>query len=219
MQIVLLGAPGSGKGTMADDLVRFFKVPHISTGEIFRQNIKDKTPLGLAASQYISGGALVPDEVTISMVAERLAQPSCAGGFMLDGFPRTVAQAEALTAILSKLNLPLTVVINLDVMVETIIERLSSRRICSVCGRGYNTDSIPPKVEGICDVCGGALIQREDDKPATIQERLATYRRETEPLISYYSKLGLLVTIDNEGEVGSSLEIVKDTINQRAAKV
>jgi len=219
MQIVLLGAPGSGKGTLAADLVKMYGLPHISTGDIFRQNIKGKTPLGLTASEYISKGELVPDEVTIAMVADRLAQPSCANGFMLDGFPRTVAQAEALTAILANLGQTLTAVLNLEVKEETIIERLSSRRVCADCGRGYNIVSIPSKVAGICDDCGGQLIQRDDDKPETIKNRLQTYRRQTEPLIGYYQEQGLLVTIDNEGEVGSTNDEVKAILDERSAKV
>lgn len=217
MQIVLLGAPGSGKGTLAADLVRFYHLPHISTGDIFRQNIKSKTPLGLTASEYISKGELVPDEVTIAMVADRLEQPSCADGFMLDGFPRTVAQAEALSTILAAMGKALTVVLNLEVKEQTIIDRLSSRRVCANCGRGYNVVSIPPKVAGVCDDCGGTLIQREDDKPETIKNRLQTYRRQTEPLIGYYRQQGLLVTIDNEGVVGSTNDQVIAILDERSA--
>lgn len=218
MHIVLLGAPGSGKGTLAADLVRFYGLPHISTGDIFRQNIKEKTPLGQTASQYINKGALVPDEVTIAMVADRLSHPSCAAGFMLDGFPRTVAQAEALAAILASMNKSLTAVINLDVKEQTIIDRLSCRRVCANCGRGYNIVSIPSKVEGICDVCGGKLVQRDDDKPETVIERLQTYRRQTEPLIDYYRQLGLLVTIDNEGDVGAINDTVRAALDERVAQ-
>jgi len=217
MQIVLLGAPGSGKGTLAADLVKMYGLPHISTGDIFRQNIKEKTPLGLTASEFISKGELVPDEVTIAMVADRLAQPSCANGFLLDGFPRTVAQAEALSAILSGMGNSLTAVLNLEVKEETVIERLSSRRVCASCGRGYNIVSLPSKVEGICDDCGGKLIQREDDKPETIMNRLQTYRRQTEPLISYYHQQGLLVNINNEGAVGSTNDEVKAILDKRSA--
>lgn len=203
---------------MAKDLVKVYGMPHISTGDIFRQNIREQTKLGQAASQYISNGELVPDEVTIAMVADRLSQPSCADGFMLDGFPRTVAQAEALTAMLDSMGISLTAVVNLEVKEQTVIDRLSGRRVCSVCGRGYNLESIPPKVEGICDDCGGALVLRDDDKPETVIHRLATYRRETEPLIEYYSQRGLLVTIDNEGDIGSSLDDVLAALDERVAQ-
>ena len=218
MQIILLGAPGSGKGTLAADLVRIYNMPHISTGDIFRQNIKAKTELGQTASKYINSGALVPDEVTIAMVADRLAQPSCAAGFLLDGFPRTVAQAEALTSILADLNMALTAVLNLEVKEQTVIDRLSGRRVCAGCGQGYNVVSIPPKVDGICDLCGGKLVQRDDDKPETVMERLQTYRRQTEPLIGYYSRLGLLEIVDNEGAVGSTTEAVCKILDARLAQ-
>jgi adenylate kinase len=213
MQIVLLGAPGSGKGTLAVTLAEIYQLPHISTGDIFRQNIKDNTPLGLEARQYIDSGALVPDQVTIAMVANRLAHPSCAAGFILDGFPRTVAQAEALTAILAEKHMPLSAVLNLIVSEKSILERLSGRRLCTSCGRGYNIHSMPSKVDGLCDDCGGKLIQRDDDKPATVLERLATYNRQTAPLIGYYAGLGLLIEVNNEGAVNASTAFVQAALN------
>jgi adenylate kinase len=203
MQLILLGPPGSGKGTLAGDLARQYQIPHISTGDIFRQNIQAGTPLGQQASQYLSTGALVPDELTIALIEDRLGQSDCAGGFLLDGFPRTLPQAEALDRIMQHLNKSLTAVINLQVSDETIISRLSGRRLCSGCGRGYNLKSIPPRQEGICDVCGQSLIQRADDQAETVLKRLATYARQTEPLISHYRARRQLIDIDNEGSISA----------------
>ena len=209
MQIILLGPPGSGKGTLAADLVRQYDLEHLSTGDIFRQNIKEKTPLGLNASEYIHAGKLVPDEVTIAMVADRLNQPQQGKGFLFDGFPRTVAQAEALGSIFNEKDTPLTAVINLVVSEETIINRLSNRRLCASCGRGYNVISIRPKVENVCDQCGGKLIQREDDKPETIRIRLETYRNQTEPLIEYYRAADRLIDIDNAGSIQARTKLAQ----------
>ncbi len=208
MQLVLLGPPGSGKGTLAVDLIRLYHLPYISTGDIFRKNIKEKTPLGNQAAQYLSSGGLVPDEVTIAMVADYLAQPACAVGFMLDGFPRTINQAEALTAILETMNKPLSKVINLDASQETILVRLAGRRVCSKCSRVYNVNTMPSKIEGVCDTCGGQVIQRNDDHVETVLNRLETYRLQTEPLIEYYSKLGVLVTIDSNKSIEQILPAV-----------
>ncbi|NCA98830.1 MAG: adenylate kinase [Clostridia bacterium] len=216
MRLILLGAPGSGKGTMAADLVREYQIPHISTGDIFRQNIKANTPLGQEANQYIQQGALVPDTLTIAMVADRLEQADCQRGFLLDGFPRTVAQAEALTELLAKRQIALNAVIELELSDESILSRLTGRRVCSSCGRTYNTDSCRPQKEGICDVCGGALYQRDDDKPETIRQRLAHYYHLTLPLSDYYEQKKLLVRINNEGEVGSSLPAVLSALKERS---
>ena len=218
MQIVLLGPPGSGKGTLASDLIRIYKIPHISTGDIFRKNIKEKTPLGLEAEHFIQQGKLVPDSVTIGMVEDRLSQPDCTAGFMLDGFPRTLPQARALTAVLERRQQPLTAVLNVIVSDKTVIERLSSRRVCSGCGRSYNIFSLIPKVEGICDVCGGKIIQRDDDKPDTILQRLRTYYEQTLPLVQYYKDLRQLIEVDNEGAVGSSLAFVKNQLDASLAQ-
>ncbi len=216
MRLVLLGAPGSGKGTMATDLVREFAIPHISTGDIFRQNIKAGTPLGLEANSYIQQGALVPDAVTIAMVADRLAQADCQAGFLLDGFPRTVAQAEALDRILDQQQMPLQAVIDLQVSDESVLERLGGRMVCPGCGKTYNLSSLAPRVAGICDACGTALIQREDDKPETIRKRLANYYAQTLPVSRYYQEKGLLTAINNEGEVGSALPQVLAVLRQAA---
>jgi len=218
MQLILLGAPGSGKGTLAADLIKLYQIPHISTGDIFRKNIKENTPLGLEAKQYISSGGLVPDSVTIAMVADYLAQPDCANGFMLDGFPRTLPQAEALTAILAEKKLPLTAVLNLQAAEQTIIDRLAGRRVCNSCGRVYNVKSFPTKIEGVCDVCGGTVIQRDDDKPQTVLNRLETYKDQTAPLVGYYDGLGLLINVDSDSGVSASLEILKNALDKLIAR-
>lgn len=213
MQLILLGPPGSGKGTLASDLVLKYAIPHISTGDIFRLNIKEQTELGQRASTFINSGALVPDDITIAMVADRLCQPDCADGFLLDGFPRTLAQAEALNAMEPVVRHPIDLVINVKCSDEIILKRLSNRRICSGCGRGYNLVSMPPLTPDRCDDCGQPLIQRVDDLPATIRHRLNTYYVQTEPLIDFYTKAGLLFEIDNEGPVGSTLDEVQSRLD------
>jgi len=187
MRIVMLGPPGAGKGTYASRLTVKLGIPHISTGDMVREEIKKQTELGKKIKEYSDRGALVPDEIIIRLLAERLRKPNCAKGFILDGFPRTINQAEALEKI-AKIDLA----INLNVPDEIIITRLSNRLICSKCGAIYNLLTLKPKKEGICDKCGGNLYQREDDKPEVIKERLNVYRRQTAPLIEYYSKKGLL---------------------------
>jgi adenylate kinase len=213
MQLILLGPPGSGKGTLAVDLASDYKIPHISTGDIFRQNIRDNTPLGQEASAYIKGGALVPDTLTIALVADRLDHPDCRDGFLLDGFPRTEAQAQALTGLLAERRLPLTAALNLVVADDVILRRLSGRRLCKTCGRGYNIHTIPSRVPGICDACGGPLIQREDDNPETIQQRLRTYYLQTEPLIGYYRDQGVLIDINNEGSIESCMAAARKALD------
>lgn len=215
MRLILLGAPGSGKGTMATDLAKEFQIPHISTGDIFRLNIKNKTALGLEADTFIQQGALVPDSVTIAMVADRLNQPDCRTGFLLDGFPRTVEQADALKTMLRDCGCKLTAVVELELSDEEIIGRLTTRRVCTGCGKTYNLDSNRPQHEGVCDDCKGDLYQREDDKPETIRKRLVNYNNQTMPLSDYYQKQGLLVRINNEGEVGSSLPAVLAALKDR----
>lgn len=213
MHLILLGPPGSGKGTLAAELLLKYEIPHISTGDIFRRNIREKTVLGQRADNYLSTGALVPDDVTIDMVADRLSQPDCENGFLLDGFPRTLVQAQALADMPEIVRHPIDLAINVKVSDETILERLSNRRICSGCGRSYNLVSIPPRAPDRCDDCGQPLIQRVDDLPATIKQRLQTYHAQTEPLIEYYKSAGLLFEIDNEGPVGSSLDEVQSRLN------
>mgnify|MGYP000938058090 FL=1 len=201
MRIILMGPPGAGKGTQAALLVDHYKIPHISTGDMFREAIKQGTPLGLKAKEYMDAGALVPDEVTIGIVADRLAQDDCANGFLLDGFPRTAAQADALAKILSDLNINLDGVVNIEVPEEVLLERLTGRRVCKQCAATFHTVFNPPKVQGICDKCGGELFQRSDDTIETAQNRLKVYNEQTEPLIAYYSRQGLLKRIEGDGEI------------------
>ena len=192
MKLVVLGAPGAGKGTQAVILSEKLKVPHISTGDIFRSNIKDGTPLGKLAKQYIDSGALVPDDVTIGIVKDRLQKPDCENGFILDGFPRTIAQAQSLDDILSSMGTKLDSVLDLEVKDEVIVQRLSGRRVCPDCSASYHIDFNPPKKDTICDNCGAKLIQREDDREQTVINRLKTYHAQTEPLIGYYREKGIL---------------------------
>lgn len=198
MHIILVGPPGAGKGTQAAKLVDEFGVPHIATGDMFRSAIKNKTPLGKKAKEYIDQGQLVPDEVTIGIIEERLSEDDCQEGFILDGFPRTVAQADALNDILTDLNIELDVVLNIEVSEEEVVKRLSGRRICSECGASYHLEFNPPQDENTCDKCNGKLYQRDDDEPETIKERLEVYKDQTEPLINYYEETGILESIDGE---------------------
>ncbi|NLP43415.1 MAG: adenylate kinase [Peptococcaceae bacterium] len=201
MRIILMGPPGAGKGTQAELLIEHYKIPHISTGDMFREAIKQETPLGLKAKEYMDAGALVPDEVTIGIVADRLAQADCSKGFLLDGFPRTAAQADALAKILSDLNISLDGVINLEVAEKILLERLTGRRVCKQCAATFHTVFNPPKIQEVCDKCGGELFQRSDDTIETARNRLKVYNEQTEPLIAYYSKQGLLKSIQGDGEI------------------
>jgi adenylate kinase len=191
MKLVFLGPPGAGKGTLAALAKEAFGVVHISTGDIFRANIKNGTPLGLKVKAILDSGGLVPDETTIEIVKDRLAQADCKAGYLLDGFPRTVVQAEAL-AKFEKLD----AVVNFVLKDEEIVARLSGRRVCKACGTGFHLTSLPPKKAGVCDKCGGELIQRKDDEPASIEERLKVYAANTQPLIDWYQQKGLLKDID-----------------------
>ncbi len=197
MKLIILGAPGSGKGTSATVLREKYNLAHISTGDIFRANIKGGTPLGLEAKSYIDAGKLVPDSVTINMVADRLNEDDCAKGYILDGFPRTIAQAEALDEILSKKNEKIDAVLSIVVDDEIIKDRVSSRRVCEKCGASFNVRFKPTKVEGVCDVCGGNVVQRADDNEETVAARLETYYKNTQPLIDFYAKKDLIVEGDN----------------------
>ena len=196
MKIIMLGAPGAGKGTRAKQIADKYSIPHISTGDIFRANIKNGTELGKKAKQYMDQGALVPDELTCDLVMDRIQQDDCKNGFVLDGFPRTIPQAEALDAALGKINEKMDYAIDVDVPDENIVNRMSGRRACLNCGATYHLISIPPKVEGICDRCGSEIVLREDDKPETVQKRLKVYHEQTQPLIDYYKNQGILKSVD-----------------------
>ncbi|AFD00101.1 Adenylate kinase [Methanocella conradii HZ254] len=201
MQIVLFGPPGAGKGTQAKYISEEFNVPHISTGDILRENVREGTALGKKAKAYMDKGELVPDAILIDIVKDRLQKPDTKKGFLLDGFPRTLRQAEALDAILDDINKSIDVVVNVDVGDNEIIRRLSGRRTCRSCQATYHVRANPPKVPGICDQCGGELYQRADDTEAAIKHRIEVYKKQTQPLIEYYKKKGLLVDIDGEREI------------------
>lgn len=196
MRIVLLGAPGAGKGTQAARINKKFGIAHISTGDILRANVKEETPLGLEAKGYMDKGALVPDELVIKLVEDRLAKDDLKSGFMLDGFPRTVDQAEKLDAILDKLGVKLDTVVNIDIDTGLLVERITGRRTCKDCKAGYHIQNQKPKKEGVCDECGGQLIQRKDDTKETVENRLQVYESQTAPLIEFYGKKGIRKDID-----------------------
>ncbi|MCM3181052.1 adenylate kinase [Cytobacillus horneckiae] len=202
MNLVLMGLPGAGKGTQAERIVEKYGIPHISTGDMFRAAIKDETELGLQAKSFMDKGELVPDEVTIGIVHERLGKPDCEKGFLLDGFPRTVAQAEALENILSDLSRRINFVINIDVDQEILMERLTGRRICKSCGATYHLVFNPPAKEGECDRCGGELYQRADDNEATVKNRLEVNIKQTKPLLDFYEQKGYLRNINGQQEIG-----------------
>ena len=205
MNIVLMGPPGAGKGTQADVMARNLFVLHISTGDIFRANIKAGTELGQLANQYISKGDLVPDEVTLAMIKDRLAEDDCAKGFILDGLPRTIGQADALEAILAEQGKQLDKVVNIDVPEELLIARLCGRRVCRNCSQTYHLENNPPTEAGRCDECGGELYQRADDSEETIKNRLEVYRAQSEPLIAYYEQKGLLLSINGNQTINNVL--------------
>ena len=196
MKIIMLGAPGAGKGTQAKMIADKYQIPHISTGDIFRANIKNGTELGKEAKKYMDQGLLVPDELTVKILLDRVAQPDCANGYVLDGFPRTIPQAEVLDKALTELNDKIDYAINVDVPDENIVKRLSGRRACVACGATYHIEHIPPKKEGVCDKCGETLILRDDDKPETVLNRLKVYHDQTQPLIDFYTKKGVLKSVD-----------------------
>jgi len=213
MRMILLGPPGAGKGTQAANLSIALKIPHISTGDIFRANIKEGTPLGVLAKTYIDAGKLVPDDVTIGIVEKRLENKDCVNGFLMDGFPRTIPQAEKFDAMLEKMGRSVDLVINIEVPDDLIVKRMSGRRMCS-CGRTYHVDNNPPQKEGICDACGNKLYIREDDREETVKERLKTYHQQTSPLIDYYRKKGILVNVDGTKSIDDTsreiLELIKN---------
>jgi len=200
-RVVLLGAPGAGKGTQAKMLIDRFKIPQISTGDILRKAVADGTPLGKEAKVIMDAGGLVSDKIVLGLVEERIKQPDCKSGFILDGFPRNTAQAEALDKILSGMNMPLTVALNIDVDLNDLLKRLTGRRTCKSCQQMYNIFFSPPKKDGACDKCGGQLFQRDDDKEATIKKRLEVYQQQTAPLIDYYSKKKIMKTVMGVGSI------------------
>lgn len=206
--MLLLGPPGAGKGTQAARLAEKLKIPHISTGDMFRRAMAEGTPLGLVAKSYMERGQLVPDDVTIGLVQERLGAEDCAAGFLLDGFPRTVAQADALEKILRELGRPLDRAVNLVVPDEKLIERAVGRRVCPNCGATYHVVYNPPRQEGICDVCGHPLRQRDDDREETVRRRLEVYYQQTEPLIKYYERAGLLENVNGDQDMDSVLRSI-----------
>ena len=210
MKIIMLGAPGAGKGTQAKMIADKYSIPHISTGDIFRANIKNGTELGKKAKEYMDKGLLVPDELTVDLVIDRVAQDDCANGYVLDGFPRTIPQAESLDKALTERNEKIDYAINVEVPDENIINRMSGRRACLACGATYHIVHIPTKVEGICDRCGEKLVLRDDDKPETVKNRLDVYHDQTQPLIEYYSNKGALVEVDGTKEMS---EVFADIVN------
>ncbi len=208
MKLILLGAPGAGKGTQADILSQRLNIPTISTGNILRAAVKNGTPVGLKAKEYMDAGKLVPDEVIIGIVAERLAEPDCANGYILDGVPRTIAQAEALEAA----GITFDTVLSIEISDEEIVERMGGRRACTACGATYHVVSAPPKAEGKCDKCGAGLVLRDDDKPETVKNRLAVYHTETEPLKDFYAKRGNLKSVDNQPTIEATTKVVFEAL-------
>ena len=206
MKIVLLGPPGAGKGTQAKSISNRYSIPHISTGDIFRKNISEATPLGIEAKGYMDKGLLVPDEVTINMVKDRLTWEDCKNGYLLDGFPRTVAQAEALEAFLNSRDEKIDTALLIDVPMEFILERMTGRRVCPSCGASYHVKFNPPTKDGKCSVCGSEVIQRKDDTVETVQERLDVYQKQTQPLIDFYKAKNKLSVVDGTKAINEVFE-------------
>ncbi|SFQ18627.1 adenylate kinase [Salibacterium halotolerans] len=212
MNLILMGLPGAGKGTQAENIVEKYGIPHISTGDMFRAAIKNETELGKQAKSYMDAGGLVPDEVTIGIVRERLGNPDCSKGFLLDGFPRTVAQAEALEGILSDLNTSLDYVLNIEVEKDRLERRLTGRRVSPTSGRTYHIEFNPPAQEGICDVDGSELIQRDDDKPETVRKRLDVNIEQQQPLIDFYNEKGYLRNIDGDQDIDKVFQDIEELL-------
>ena len=214
MKIILMGPPGAGKGTQAEKLVDLYQIPHISTGDMFRKAQKDGTELGLKAKSYMDQGQLVPDEVTVGIVKERLAEVDCKEGFLLDGFPRTVQQADALDTILAELDMALDCVVNIEVDKAFLVARLTGRRVCRTCGATYHIANKAPKVEGVCDKCGGELYQRGDDTIETVSNRLDVYAAQTAPLIDYYKSKGIMSSIDGSKSMEDVLADIRSALEK-----
>lgn len=208
MKLVLLGAPGAGKGTQAEILCKKLNIPTVSTGNILRAAVANGTPVGLKAKEYMDKGALVPDDVIIGVIKERLAEPDCKNGFILDGVPRTIPQAQAL----EDGGVHIDCALSIEIADETIIERMSGRRTCPACGASFHVVSNPPRKQGVCDACGGELTIRKDDAPKTVKARLVTYHRETEPLKDFYAKRGVLKTVDNRPSIEATTQAICETL-------
>ena len=216
MKIIMLGAPGAGKGSQASRIAKEYQLPHISTGDIFRANLKEETELGKRAKSFMDKGELVPDDITIAMLLERIHKEDCKNGYILDGFPRTIPQAEALKEALAKKDEKIDLALDVEASDELIIKRMAGRRTCPACGAIYHIVTLPPKTDGICDRCGADLIQRKDDNEETVKNRLKIYHEVTEPLISYYKKEGILEEIDGAEELDKVFEKVKRIIHERS---
>jgi len=214
MNLILMGLPGAGKGTQAEKINEKYDIPHISTGDMFRSAIKEGTELGKKAKSFMDQGELVPDEVTVGIVKERLSKADCQNGFLLDGFPRTIAQAEALQQILSDLNQEIDYCLHVDVPEEKLVERLTGRRVCPTCGTTYHVIYNPPKQEGICDKDGSELDQRDDDKPETVKKRLSVNVEQTKPLLDFYQDKGYLVNINGDQDIDQVFKDIQSTINK-----
>ena len=214
MKIIMLGAPGAGKGTQAKKIAEAYRIPHISTGDIFRANLKEGTELGLKAKTYMDKGELVPDELTCDLVVDRISKDDAANGYVLDGFPRTIPQADALTNALKARGEQIDFAIDVNVPDENIIHRMSGRRACVGCGATYHTEFAPPKKEGICDTCGKELILRDDDKPETVANRLRVYHEQTQPLIEYYTAANVLYTVDGTQDIDKVFEDIKKILDR-----
>ncbi len=215
MKIILMGPPGAGKGTQAEKLVELYQIPHISTGDMFRKAQKEGTELGLKAKSYMDQGQLVPDEVTVGIVKERLAEDDCKDGFLLDGFPRTVQQADALDGILVELGMALDRVVNIEVDKTFLVDRLTGRRVCRACGATFHVTNKAPKVEGVCDKCGGELYQRNDDTIETVSNRLDVYAAQTAPLIEYYQSKGIMSSIDGSKSMEDVLADIRTALGSK----
>ena len=210
MKLILLGAPGAGKGTQAEIIKKKLNIPTISTGNILRAAVKNGTPIGLKAKEYMDSGRLVPDDVIIGVITERLQDADCANGFILDGVPRTIAQAEAL----EKAGIRFDAVVAIEIPDEKIVERMGGRRVCEHCGCSYHIVNIPPKVEGVCDACGGKLVQRKDDDPDTVRDRLEVYHKETEPLKGFYETRGILKTVEDQSSVEGTTQAILSVLEK-----
>ena len=216
MKIIMLGAPGAGKGSQASRIAKEYQLPHISTGDIFRANLEEETELGKRAKSFMDKGELVPDDITIAMLLERIHKEDCKNGYILDGFPRTIPQAEALKEALAKKDEKIDLALDVEASDELIIKRMAGRRTCPACGAIYHIVTLPPKTDGICDRCGADLIQRKDDNEETVKNRLKIYHEVTEPLISYYKKEGILEEIDGAEELDKVFEKVERIIHKRS---